>query len=185
MDSPRAAAAPRFLTVTLARDMGLLTALSLMAPFMVHLLPFPEDSRLGPRLLPLFYAPLIAGLWQRLGTATLFALAAPWINHFVTGHPGVSIARLMMVELGTFALATAWLRDRWGLRPYLALPAYAVSKAAAAIAVLLVPSLAGGAGALDWAVRTTGLAWPGLLVLLGINVLIVRVLPSDRGPTAA
>lgn len=78
-DATAADAGPlrRFLTATLARELGVLLSLSVMFPFMIHLLPVPEDARLGPRLLPMFYAPLLAALLGRTQTALIVAVAAP------------------------------------------------------------------------------------------------------------
>ena len=83
----------RFLTVSLAREIGVLLCLSVMFPFMIHIIPVPGDAQLGPRLLPMFYAPLLATLWGRRRSAAAVALLAPWLNWALTAHPPSSTAR--------------------------------------------------------------------------------------------
>ena len=136
--SPRSRALPRFLTLSLARELGVLLALSLLFPFLIHVLPVPGDARLGPRLLPMFYAPLLAVLVGRLPTALLVALLAPWLNLALTGHPPAPMAAAMTVELTAFAIALRWLIARHGLRWWFAVPAFAASKLAMTALVALV-----------------------------------------------
>ena len=60
----------------MAREPGIPLALSVLFPFPVHSVPVPGDAQLGPRLLPMFDAPLLATLWGRFGTAAAVALLA-------------------------------------------------------------------------------------------------------------
>jgi hypothetical protein len=90
----------RFLTVSLARELGILLCLSVMFPFMIHIIPVPGDSQQGPRLLPMFYAPLLAALWGRARSGLVLALAAPWLNWALTSHPAPPGAVVMMELLG-------------------------------------------------------------------------------------
>ena len=79
--------AARFLTVSLARELGILLCLSVMFPFLIHIIPVPGNAQLGPRLLPMFYAPLLAALLGRTRSAVAVALLAPWLNWALTAHP--------------------------------------------------------------------------------------------------
>src|ERR1019366_1892129 len=97
-----AAPAPRFLTASVASELGILLALSVMFPFLIHILPVPEDARLGPRLLPIFYAPLLAALLGRTLSALMVAVAAPWLNWALTSHPAPQGALVMMLQLLVF-----------------------------------------------------------------------------------
>src|ERR1017187_9239168 len=148
MPEPSSAGAARpfrFLTLSTARELGILLCLSVMFPFMIHVIPVPEDSQLGPRLLPIFYAPLLASLLRRSGTAAAVALLAPWLNWALTSHPAPTGAIVMTVELVVFVLAVRALLARSGPRWYLAAPAFLFCKAGSALAATAFPELNGGA----------------------------------------
>ena len=131
----------RFLTVSLAREMGILLSLSVMFPFMIHVIPVPGDERLGPRLLPMFYAPLLAGLLGRPRSALLLALVAPWLNWALTAHPTRLGAVVMMVELIGFVFGLRFLLAKAGACWFLAAPSYFVGKMAAVAVGALFPAL--------------------------------------------
>ncbi len=99
---PVAAPAPRFLTASMVSELGILLALSLLFPFLIHLVPVPDDVRLGPKLLPMFYAPLLGALLGRTRSAILVALAAPWLNWLLTSHPAPLGAVVMSLQLAVF-----------------------------------------------------------------------------------
>lgn len=184
-DLPSAGArpAPPFLTVSIARELGILLALSVMFPFLVHLLPVPGDARLGARLLPMFYAPLLAVLWGRMRSAVTLALAAPWLNWALTAHPGPAGALVMVVQLLVFVGVFRALLGRIGARWFLAVPAYLACMAAAAALAALAPGLVGGQAALGWAARSTAIGLPGMAVLVLITWAALRCYP--HGPAAA
>lgn len=178
----------RFLTASLAAELGILLALSVMFPFLIHILPVPEDARLGPRLLPMFYAPLLAALLGRNRSALIVAVAAPWLNWAVTSHPTPPGAYLTMIQLLVFVGA---LRANLGggvARWFVAAPAYLCSLAAAALAAAVFPNLVSGRPALAWAVQSLATGLPGIAILVLINWLAVRNYPSGPaggGPRAA
>ena len=118
------AGAPPFVTASVARELGILLALSVMFPFLIHVLPVPEDARLGPRLLPMYYAPLLAALLGRPSSALSVAVAAPWLNWALTGHPDLAGGLMVMLQLVTFVVALRVLLGKAGARWYLAAPAY-------------------------------------------------------------
>ena len=53
------------------------TALGLSLPIILHLLPSTVGVPMGPKLLPLFYAPFIAVLFFRFPVALFVALLGP------------------------------------------------------------------------------------------------------------
>jgi hypothetical protein len=185
--APVAGTAPRFLTASWASELGILLALSVMFPFMIHLLPVPEDARLGARLLPMFYAPLLAALLGRTQSGVGLALVAPWLNWLLTRHPSPPSAALMTVQLLVFFAALRLALGRVGPRWYLAAPAYFLGLAASMLVAAAWPGLIGGRPVLTWAANTVTLAWPGVAVLVLINWLVLRFYPpgSGRGPLAA
>ena len=178
----------RFLTTSLARELGILLSLSVMFPFMIHLLPVPEDARLGPRLLPMFYAPLLAALLGRTQTGLIVAVVAPWLNWALTTHPTPRGGVVMTIQLLAFVLALHALVRGCGSRWFLAAPAYLASMAVASLAVGAFPALIGGRSVMPWVAQGVVTGLPGLAILVAINWLVVRTYPSDPrggGPLAA
>jgi hypothetical protein len=189
-ESSAAGASPvvRFLTVSLARELGILLCLSVMFPFMIHIIPVPGDVRLGPRLLPMFYAPLLAVLWGRNRSALVLALVAPWLNWALTSHPAPSGAIVMVVELLGFVLVLRFLLAGMGAHWFLAAPAYFSGKLVAVMAATFFPAMIGGRAALTWATQSIATGAPGIAILVLINWLVLRHYPpgsSGGGPMAA
>jgi hypothetical protein len=169
--------AVRFLTLSTARELGILLCLSVMFPFLIHIIPVPQDSRLGVRLLPMFYAPLIAALVGRQGTAFAVALLAPWLNWALTSHPSPVGASMMSLQLLVFVAVMRVLLVRSGARWFLATAAYLACMAATALAAELVPSLIDGRDALAWVVASVFTGLPGLFILVAINWMVLKCYP--------
>ena len=182
--------APHFLTASLANELGILLSLTLLFPFMIHLLPVPEDARLGPRLLPMFYAPLLGALWGRTQSALIVAVLAPWLNWALTGHPSPPSAIVMMVQLLVFVLVLRVLLVRVGAgaRWLLAALAFLACMAVAALVTAMFPNLIGGRPALAWATQSVTMGLPGIAILVLINWLAIRYYPprpNGGGPVGA
>ena len=176
-----AGAAVRFLTASMAGELGILLTLSVMFPFLIHILPVPEDARLGPRLLPMFYAPLLAALLGRTRSAFAVAAAAPWLNWALTTHPTPRGAIVTMVQLLVFVWTVRALLAPLGARWWLAAPAYVASWAVVMIVVAVFPDLVGGSPVVAWASNSVTVALPGFGILLLINWLVVRYYPPGSG----
>jgi hypothetical protein len=186
--APAAGAARRFLSASLATEIGLLLVLSLMFPFLIHLLPVPEDARPGPRLLPMFYAPLIGALLGRTWSAVAVAVAAPWLNWLLTTHPAPRGAIVMTVQLLVFVAVVRALLRWLGARSFLAVPAYFAGMAASMLLIAIWPELNGGRPVFAWASGTVAMALPGVAVLVLVNWLALRFYPPSPGggpPVAA
>jgi hypothetical protein len=172
----------------LAGELAVMLGLSALFPFLIHILPVPENAQLGPRLLPVYYAPLLAVLWGRMPTALTVALLAPWLNRALTGHPSAPGAVVMTIELLAFVVALRALVARFPLRALLAVPAYLASKTASLGAALLSPSLIGGQSPPGWTAHGIVTGLPGVVILLVISAVALRHPPpraSGGGPTAA
>jgi small-conductance mechanosensitive channel len=170
-----------FLTASTARELGILLCLSVMFPFMVHVIPVPDVGRLGAMLLPMFYAPLLAALLARHRSALMVAALAPWLNWALTSHPAPLGAVALTIELVAFVLAMRALLARAGARWFLAAPAYLACMAAAALGAAAVPVLIGGRGSLAWALECVSTGLPGIAILVLINWLVLRCYPPGGG----
>jgi len=179
---------PRFLTTSLARELGIVLALSVMFPFLIHVLPVPETSRLGARLLPMFYAPLLAALWGRMATAWLCALLAPGLNWALTGHPAPPGTYAMMIQLLVFVVVVRGLLLRTGLRWFVAIPAYLAGMIMAMLVSFVIPALIGGRPPVTWLAQSVLMSLPGVALLVLITGAVLRFYPPSGkggGPATA
>jgi hypothetical protein len=179
---------PRFLTASLARELGIVLTLSVMFPFLIHVLPVPETSRMGARLLPMFYAPLLAALWGRRQTAWLVALLAPWLNWALTRHPSPPGAVMMMIELLVFVVVVPRLLTGSAFRWFIAIPAYLAGMVTALLAAMLFPVLIDGRPPASWLGQSLILTLPGVAVLVLLTCLVLRYYPpagKGGGPATA
>ncbi|MDA1330559.1 MAG: hypothetical protein O3B43_05795 [Chloroflexi bacterium] len=149
-------------------------------PLATHVLPSIGGVPLGARLLPMFYAPLVAAYYFHPAVSVVAALVAPWLNHQLTGAPAEPMVVVLTIELVVFSLAVQALHRRFP-RFWIAAPgAYLLAKGVSLI-VLTVPPYA-LVPATAWHNTATSLmmAWPGLVVLFSINWLVMKV--SRHGP---
>lgn len=157
--------------VGLIASTALALAVSTALPVIVHLLPAGAQGPIGPRLLPIFFAPLIAVLLGRPLAGLIVALLAPVTNHLLTGAPAQAMLPTLTLQLLLFTSMVALLRrPAWPLLVLLTPLVYlgAVQLAPHVIDWLnswvnlpVIPALA-----LD---DLLNLTWPGLLVMTLIS----------------
>lgn len=157
----------RYLTTTAAA-----LAVSAALPVLVHLLPVTSGLPAGARLLPIFFAPLIAVLIGRPAAALTAALLAPFINHLLTGMPAAATLPVITMQLLIFTgLAVLLRRKSWLvlLAPLAYLAAYYLTPLLLG-ALALLPGLNGlPAGSVRALPQVLAGAWPGLLALLFVG----------------
>ena len=145
-------------------------------PFLIHPIPASGNIPLGSRLLPLFYAPLLA-IWLFYPAIGLVSsLLMPFINYAFTGMPVFNVTVMLSVELSVFSLVLLALKNRWNRQPLLAPFAVLAGKIVSSLllfVILLVPLS-------PWAYFSSSVvnALPGLLVLLTLNLMLIR-LPDE------
>lgn len=149
-------------------------AAMILLPYLVHLIAPTAGVPLGARLLPIFYAPLVAVFLFDWKTAVAASLLAPILNHLITGSPAQGMVLLLTIEVVVFCLVVALLARRWP-RLFLTGPlAYLTAVAAASLTLLIIPLLPSPAVAFF----TTSVvnALPGLLILLLINIILIQLI---------
>lgn len=148
-----------------------------LLPFLVHLLPLSGPVPAGARLLPIFYAPLLAAWLFHPVVALFSSLFMPFLNHALTGMPTLNMAAMLSVELSVFSLVLVLLRRRFPRQPLLAPLAVVAGKVTSAALLFLFPLMPLS----PWAYLTSSLfnALPGLLILLALNLALIR-LPDER-----
>lgn len=149
-------------------------AIAVVAPLLVHLLPNSGNVPMGARLLPMYYAPLIAILLFDPLSGIVAGLIAPLINHLVTGMPVPDMMPVLTVELLVFALLIAASHRRWP-RFWIAAPiAYLAAKAITVVLVEVIMAVTTYSVVLAPFVKSATNAIPGLVILTVLSFAIVR-----------
>lgn len=148
-------------------SLGLLGALTL--PFLVHAIPHAGPVPLGAQLLPIFYVGLVLVLRDQAVPALVVAALAPWVNQQVTGMPAGAMLQTLTVELLAFTALLLVARSTLPaaapfVGPIAYLAAYAVARAVLAPDALTFAALG----------ATASVAWPGMLALLALGVMLAR-----------
>jgi len=140
-------------------------------PLFLHALPFGLGENLGPRWLPIFYAPLIAGLCFRPHVTIIVCLCAPLINHIFFGMPNAQVLPVLTCEMVVFNAILVLLKNRIPVAGWQTIPAYFVSLfLALLISAHLTIQQAGGQF-----MASILLSAPGILVLVLITEIIGRL----------
>ena len=158
-------------------DLAVFLGLTLLAPWVVHMIPSWDDSPIGAKLLPIFYAPLIAALTGRGQVAVTVALLAPWVNHLLFGMPPRPIAMLLNIELVVFSIVAASMASRWAGQAWLGPVAYLATKPIVFVALLSFPGLMPSLSAAAFTVSSTVQAWPGSVVLALLSLFVNKLFP--------
>ncbi|MFP4166626.1 MAG: hypothetical protein ACLFUF_05595 [Opitutales bacterium] len=145
-----------------------------MLPFLFHIIPISTDTPLGARLLPIFYAPLLAALYFRMGIAVALAALVPWISHILIGMPIPEMAALLTMELLLFVLFVLILVSRIERRWWMGPAAYLLTKPFSGfLFVLLVESQVSNPYLAHVTTAVTR-SWPGLIALAVIGWIAAR-----------
>jgi hypothetical protein len=132
-----------------------------LLPFLVHTLPFFKAINLGQIWLPIFYAPLIAGLCFSPHVALIAGLCAPSINHILFNLPDDYGVRVLTFELLIFNAALAIIKRQTRLSGLQIVSIYAVTR-------LLTSALFGyptNAIFINYFFQSMAASFPGLVML--------------------
>ena len=137
-------------------------------PLFLHALPFSWAETLGPRWLPIFYAPLIAGLCFRPHVTIVVSLLAPLINHFFFGMPTAQVLPVLTWELVLFNAILVVVKARMQVKSWQVVPAFL----AAVFSALLFPAHLTMQQVLGQFALSIRMSAPGILVLVLITEVI-------------
>lgn len=149
--------------------------LTLLLPMLVHAV---GGQAAGSMWLPLFYAPFLAVLLFHPAVSIFAGIVTPFLNNALTGMPPIGMAVILSVELVVFTLVSQLALRRWPNFWAAAPCAYLVAKLAAMLLLFVVPLIP----ASPWQFFTSSLlnAWPGILVLLVLNLAMVKGINRGR-----
>ncbi|WP_339925631.1 hypothetical protein [uncultured Cyclobacterium sp.] len=152
--------------------------IAIVFPIIVHLAPPYNGIPIGAYLLPMFYIPLVALIAYRLPVALIAAALSPFFNFFLTGNPNWGFMGILTGELVIFTLLANLLLQgklRWIAAP----TAYIGAKVISSTSLLLFPFVETS----PFLFFSSSLvnATTGILILLVINILSLKYLPSQKG----
>ncbi|EPR67671.1 hypothetical protein [Cyclobacterium qasimii] len=158
---------------------GWVLPIAIVFPILVHLAPPINGVPVGAYLLPMFYIPFVALVAYRLPVALIVAALAPPLNFLITGNPQWGLMGILTIELVTFTfLAYALLLPntiKWFAAPL----AYLGAKTISSAFLIFIPLIE----VAPYQFFSTSLnnAATGILILLVINILSLKYLPSQEG----
>lgn len=165
--------------VTHLTELTLVIGLTMFLPFVVHMIPSWDDSPIGGKLLPIFYAPLIAALTRKWHVSILASVVSPWLNYLIFGSPTLGMASLLSLQLVPFCWFAFYAGHRFGARFWIGPVAFLVSKPVVLLLFWIIPSVLPRVHPLIFIYHTTVQALPGLIILGLISYLSTRVFPPD------
>jgi len=92
------------------KETVLLLSLSVLIPFLIHLLPEINGVPMGAILLAMFLAPLIAVRYFKFHVGLLIAFLSPVINSLITGNPKTILLPLLTFQLILFVISLKLIR---------------------------------------------------------------------------
>ncbi|MEM8969846.1 MAG: hypothetical protein AAGE93_25740 [Bacteroidota bacterium] len=151
----------------------LLLVAAFILPFLVHLLPAYEGVPMGARLLPMFIVPFIAVVFFNVTLGLVIGGLSPLMNVLLTGSPDWQFVVVLSLELMLFALIVNQFLKMPGLKWMAAPVAYMAAKVASLVLLIVVPLIT-NAEPTQFFVNSMVNAWPGILLLGIINILVLR-----------
>lgn len=146
-------------------ELGVVIALTMFLPTVVHMFPSWDDSPIGAKLLPIFYAPLIAALTRRLHVSLIACLLSPWINYLLFGRPSLGVAAMLCIQLVPFAYLVYRLGQRFKRWYWIGPVAYLVSKPIILLLFYTIPNMMPPVDPIGYTIQTTSNAIPGVFIL--------------------
>lgn len=158
---------------------GWLLPIAIVFPILVHLAPSINGVPVGAYLLPMFYIPFIALVAYRLPVALIVALLAPPLNFLLTGNPQWGLMGILTIELVLFTIL-AYVLMLQGKIKWIAAPlAYLGAKTISSALLILIPLIE--VAPFQFFITSLRNATSGILILLVINILSLKYLPSQKG----
>ncbi|MCG8526542.1 MAG: hypothetical protein MI748_09200 [Opitutales bacterium] len=160
-------------------EAGIVVALMFLLPYVIHLIPSWDDSPIGGKLLPIFYAPLIAAMTRKIQISIIASVVSPWINHFITGSPPLPIAAMLCIQLVPFSAIAFVLAKRFPHQFWVGPVAYLASKPFILLLFFLLPNWMPPVDPINHLLGTTINAIPGIIILAILSFLSHRTFPPS------
>jgi hypothetical protein len=151
-------------------------ASTMLLPILIHAIPSLNNIPMGARLLPIFFAPLVALYVFHPAVSLLASLLTPYLNQLLTGNPPQAMMLTLSAELTLFSALCLLVLKRFPKLWFVAPLAYIAAKALAQLVLKTTQLVATPA----WTnfFPSLSLALPGLVILLILNILLARLKQS-------
>lgn len=143
---------------------GVLT-LSLIIPFLVHLIPSPTATPIGAYLIPLFYIPTAAIFIFNKWSVSLAVAFTPYIYSFINGLPTLEMSSILSIELFLYTHLLVQLKDNEKFNPGAPFISLLVAKVVVTFLLLFLFSAIYSNPILDYTLLSTLHALPGIVLL--------------------
>lgn len=143
---------------------------AMIIPLLVHLIPPVNNVPMGARLLPIFYAPLLAVFLFKPGVAVAASLVTPFLNYLLTSSPTLPMTGIVTLELVVFSAVAMVAHDR--LRWTTAIVALLIGKLASMLLLFVLPVVP--VPPAQFFINGLVIALPGIVILLLLNVAVLR-----------
>ena len=156
----------------------LLLSLSVVFPFLIHLVPELNGVPMGAILLAMFFAPLIAARFFKFHVGLSIAFLSPLINFMITGNPKAILLPVMILQLITFVISLKLLDKIRSARPVSSLFSYIFSVFVSAIFILSIPGILPDSAPKLFLITSLLNALPGIALLVAVD-FVIRKLKND------
>ncbi len=151
-------------------------ALTLIIPALVHQIPSNDSVPIGAKLLPIFYAPLVATILFHYRVGLFIGIAAPLINFTLFGKPALPIVGVLSLELVLFVsivalIYTSKFEFTKPLHFIIGALGYLIAKLISSSLVFLFPQIV-AIEAQKFLFQSVSNAWLGLIFLAIISTVI-------------
>jgi len=160
-------------------DVVIAVGLTMFLPMAIHMIPSWDDSPIGGKLIPIFYAPLIAALTRRIHVSVIASVVSPWLNYLIFGQPSLFLAMAFSLQLIPFCWVVYLFSVRYDCRFLMGPLAYLVCKPIVLIVFLLFPRIAPEANAISYLFISTWNSAPGVIILGIIGYCVDAIFPPD------
>jgi hypothetical protein len=165
---------PGLLSKVQVKETLIVLAISIIIPFLIHLLPAYKGTPAGAILLAMFFAPFYAIRYFKFHVGVIAAISSPMLNYLVTGKPTSGLVPLLTLQLVLFVLLSKVLYKIDTFKYLNAFFSYAAAIFISSILLALVPDLTHGMP-IDVYLETAFVtAIPGILLLILANAVLVH-----------
>ncbi len=148
--------------------------ITLTLPLLVHLIPALGNTPMGERLLPVFYAPLVATFIFRPHVSLLSAMLVPLINFMLTSRPAADIFLIIFVELLIFTTVSLLIVKHNFPSLIHVLLAYLAAKSGSLLWIQYSPLSHYSGEATTYFLSTMTKGLPGIAVLVMLAMIMSR-----------
>jgi hypothetical protein len=147
---------------------------SIVIPFLIHLLPTYKGTPAGAILLAMFFAPFYAIRYFKFHVGVIAAIFSPMLNHLITGQPIAGLVPLLTLQLVLFVFLSKALYKITALKYFNASFSYVATIFISLIILLIAPALKPGISMGRYFESAFVIGFPGIFLLIFVNALLIK-----------